>query len=158
MFNKDTIKELLWDRLGEGDVDWSHRLGIASFGMLDLIAETMLRTGRDVIVEGIFDPVHGMSLQEVADRSGARVLVVVVNAPADVIVERFRARAGTRHPAHPDDQVLPEIEQRVRQRYAPPQLHGERVDVELGDYGEDATSAALDQVAQTIEVAFPDPA
>ncbi len=158
VFNKDSIKELLWDRLGEGDVDWSHRLGIASFGALDLVAETMLRAGRDVIVEGNFDREHGMSLQDVVDRTEAGVFVVVVNAPSEVIVDRFRARAGTRHPAHPDDQVLPEIEERVQRAYEPPPLRGHRVDVEFGDYGSDATSAALDKVTQALEVAFPDPA
>jgi len=156
--NKDTIKELLWDRLGDGDVDWSHRLGIAAFGVLDMIATDMLRSGTDLIVEGNFHTEYGMSLQTVADDASARVLLVVVNAPPDVIVQRFRARieSGERHPAHPDEQLLPEIERMVQKPYEPPPLRARRVDVALVDLGE--TSAALDQVAQAYEVALPDPA
>jgi predicted kinase len=158
VFNKDTIKELLWDRLGEGDVDWSHRLGIASFGLLDTIAEIELRSGRTVIVEGNFHSEYGMSLQEVVDRTGADVLQVVVGGDPEVVLRRFRQRAGdiTRHPAHPDEQLVPEIEERVRAGYDPPPLRGVRVDVDLTDVDDEVVSAALDEVAQALEVAFPE--
>lgn len=157
VFNKDSIKELLWDRLGDGDVDWSHRLGVAAFGALDLIAAAALRAGQDVIVEGNFDAEHGMSLQTVIDDADADAFVVVVNAPSELIVERYRHRAetGERHPAHFDEALLPKIEQQVQQGYVPPPLRAPRVDVEVID--DASTSAALDEVAQALEVAFPEP-
>jgi predicted kinase len=51
---KDEIKESLFDALGVGDVDWSSRLGAATFEIQMVVLGELLRTRVSVIVESNF--------------------------------------------------------------------------------------------------------
>lgn len=103
VLSKDAIKERLFDVLGTGDTDWSHKLGLASIFVLQDQAEAVLAGGASVIVEAPFDPdLASKELGELAERTGARCIRVVIQAAADVLAERYRERfgSGDRHPGH----------------------------------------------------------
>src|SRR5262252_6392146 len=51
---KDTIKEALYDALGVGDLEWSTRLGGATFAVLWALLEDSLRAGASVVAEANF--------------------------------------------------------------------------------------------------------
>jgi predicted kinase len=160
VFTKDDVKEALFDALGVGDLAWSKRLGHASMLVLYRELELTLIAGKSVIGEAPWLPDLGArDLAGVIDRTGARSVMVVVNADRDAIVTRWRRRAetGERHPGHLDQLLLPDIVERVKEPYTPPDVAGPRIDVDLTDLGDAAVSAALDEVAQALEVSFPDP-
>src|SRR5688572_14123159 len=48
---RDDLKEALYGDLGTGDVEWTRRLGRASFTLLFLVASRVLAAGTSVVVE-----------------------------------------------------------------------------------------------------------
>jgi predicted kinase len=104
---KDTVKEALMDALGAGDLGQSQRLGRAAFAVIFAIARSHLETGPGAVLEANF----GRGVSEAGLRplvAASRAVVVHCTAPREVLVERYRARAGHRHPGHHD---LPRLEQ-----------------------------------------------
>jgi predicted kinase len=100
---KDAIKEALFDALGAGDRVWSRRLGVASYGVMWSLAETLLSAGQSLILESNFsaerlDP----SFARAAERFGAIFAQLHLHCAPTVLVERFERRAGSvdRHPGH----------------------------------------------------------
>ena len=85
------------------------------------------------------------------ERTGATPFVVSVEADPDLIVDRYRRR--DRHPGHLDDELLDEITELVQRRYVAPDLGGGSLEVDLTDMS--AVDAALDEIAQALEVAAP---
>ena len=55
LINKDGIKETLFDTLGVGDRGWSSKLSVASYALLHYMAESVVKAGTSLIVEGISD-------------------------------------------------------------------------------------------------------
>src|SRR6185295_11094805 len=58
LFHRDGFKEVLFDSLGWTDLEWSQRLGGASYSLLYHTAEALLRAECSIIVESNFDPQH----------------------------------------------------------------------------------------------------
>lgn len=56
VLEKDAIKETLFDAVGEGDREWSRKLGGATFALLRTLVETHLKAGQSVVVESTFQP------------------------------------------------------------------------------------------------------
>jgi predicted kinase len=103
IFNKDAIKELLFDTLGWSSRDWSKKLGAASMEVLWFIAERQARAGASIVLESNF--VKAFADPQIAKlRTELPVRVIEVHCVADreVLVERYRKRAedGDRHPGH----------------------------------------------------------
>lgn len=99
---KDLVKEALMDSLGAEDVDQSRRLGQATFAVILALARSHLETGAGVVLEANF--ALGRSEPELRPLVAAAGRAVVVHccAPREVLAERYRARAGHRHPGHHD--------------------------------------------------------
>lgn len=93
LYTKDTFKELLFDELGIGDVDWSSRLGGAALALLALVIRTELESGRSLVAEANF-----RRLDRLPD---ARIVQVFCTDTAEALNERYRARE--RHPGHLDE-------------------------------------------------------
>lgn len=154
VFTKDTVKEILFDVLGTGDRTWSQRLGAAALAVLTNEAAAVLGAGGSVVVEANFDPVRATpELLAVLDRTGAAAASVVVHAPPEVLVQRYRERAdtGERHPGHLDELLFEELVERSRHRYVPPDLPGPRLEVDTGqaDVGPEELAAELrDRLAE----------
>jgi predicted kinase len=108
LLKKDAVKEVLYDQLGVGDRPWSQRLGAAAFEVAWTVAGELLGREISVIVEGPALPAGEPSLRGLVAATGARLVIVTVTAPPDVIMERAERRAhdGSRHPGHLDAELL----------------------------------------------------
>jgi predicted kinase len=104
---KDAIKEPLFDALGIGDREWSRALGRAAFELLFARVAAELRAGRPVIAEANFEVDTAPSA--FAALPPFRLVQIHCSAPAEVLVSRFRARAGTRHAGHLDGEIVEEV-------------------------------------------------
>jgi predicted kinase len=134
---KDAIKEALYDTLGIGDVEWSQRLGIASYGLILLVAGQLLRAGLSLVAEANFfrgsEPLF-------AGLPPHRLVQVHCEAPVEVVVERYTSRPP-RHPGHLDDQRVDELRARYESgANGPLELDGELIVV-------DTTTAEADELA-----------
>lgn len=105
----DTVKEPFFDHLGTGDRAWNRSLGRASSQAIwSAVADWPDPVG--VIVDAWFgfEP-RDMLEGHLARARIAATVEVWCHAPAEVIVERYRARLGLRHPGHPGAAYIPEI-------------------------------------------------
>ena len=85
-----------------------------------------------------------------ADLPRARVLQLYVTARPDVLLDRYRSR--TRHPGHPDAQLLDEVvERHAAGEWRPLALDGELLEVDT-THGVDV-EAIVDLVRETLAVA-----
>jgi predicted kinase len=109
LIEKDTIKEALFDTLGTGDVDWSRRLGIATYALMFVFARQLLAAGEPLIAEANF--FRGDAERNFAGLPPHRLVQVHCAAPLDVLVRRYRTRTG-RHPGHLDHLRVAELEER----------------------------------------------
>ena len=109
---KDDIKEPLYDTLGTSNLEWSRKLGVATYHLLYYFVETQLRAGRSVIVESNFRKefatVRFLDLQARYDYEPFQILC---HADPRVLLERYRWRgaSGERHPGHMDSVIYEEL-------------------------------------------------
>src|SRR5690242_4883591 len=103
LFHRDGYKELLFDSLGWADLEWSQRLGGASYTLLYHAAATLLQAKRSLIIESNFDPQFDLQrLRDLANRHPFMPLQIRCMAEGAVLFERFKQRvaSGERHPGH----------------------------------------------------------
>lgn len=109
-FSKDRFKERLYE-LEESerwhallaDRAFSARLGATSIGMMFEAAETVLVAGGSVIVEAnLSRDLAGPVIAAIEERTGCRLLQVLVSAEATTLLERYveRQRSEERHFGH----------------------------------------------------------
>ena len=129
LIEKDAIKETLYDTMGTGEGAWEQRLGRATYALIHWAVEVHLKAGRPVIVEANFAPGDARpAFQTLAERHPLRALEFHCTASEEVLLERYAARAGSRHPGHLDRQRLPEVASAISGgRYGPVALSGEDV-------------------------------
>ena len=101
-FDKDEFKDLLFERLGVADRNWSARVGAASWELLVLCTDRLLRNGVSLVIESNVRPDAPIvgQLRHLAAVVPATILGIYVNAADDVLWERFDARRRSRHPGH----------------------------------------------------------
>jgi hypothetical protein len=141
LFHRDGFKEVLFDTLGWSDLEWSQRLGGASYGLLYHAAEALLQAGVSVIVESNFEPQFDTQrLLAMAARHPYMPLQIRCMADGAVLFERFKQRvsSGRRHPGHVDQLNIPIYEPIAREGPGPRNdfldIGGERIDVETTDF------------------------
>lgn len=121
---KDTIKEALFDGLGSGDLEWSRRLGEATYLALTALVEESVRGGASLVLEGNF--VCGSELEARLSALPARVVQVHCSAPLELLVERYERRE--RHPGHVDAERIDGLREAVESgRHGPLDLPGETI-------------------------------
>lgn len=104
---KDALKERLYDTLGTGDLDWSAKLGTASFALLFELARVLIESGNSVILEANFfrgSESRFLALPE------HRMVQIHCHAPLDVLVARYTSRP--RHQGHRDAEKVKELPRR----------------------------------------------
>jgi len=118
---KDDYKERVFDALGARDRDWSRRVSALAWQLLFSEAERLVAHGVDCLIEGNLRAAQVPALRQLAAR-GATVVELAVSARPEVLLSRYRARAGdgSRHPGHVDLEALPDIERELSA--APPML------------------------------------
>ena len=92
LVEKDEIKETLYDALGVGDVEWSRRLGGATYPLIFLFVRRCLAAGRPVIAEANF--FRGDQEHHFRTLPPHRALQINCRAPLDVLLARYEARPG----------------------------------------------------------------
>jgi predicted kinase len=144
-FHRDGFKELLFDTLGWSDLEWSQRLGGASYALLYQTTETLLAAGCSIIIESNFDPEYDAArLRDLATHHPFHPLQIRCMAEGEVLFERFKRRvaSGERHPGHRDELNIAAYEPIVREgpgaRNDFLDIGGERIDIDTNDF------AALD--------------
>jgi aspartate/methionine/tyrosine aminotransferase/predicted kinase len=104
VLDRDDFKDAMFESLGWSDRDWSMKVGLASWDMLGLCVDRLLRAGASVIVESNFRPNDPLvaRLRELCGEVQAMAVEVYCVARPDVLWERFDARrqGGGRHPGH----------------------------------------------------------
>jgi predicted kinase len=153
LFHRDGFKELLFDSLGWSDLEWSQRLGGASYALLYHAAEALLRAKRSVIIESNFDPQYDTRrLHDLAARHPFLPLQIRCMAEGAVLFERFKQRAasGKRHPGHLDHLNIPIYEPIVWEGPSPRDqfldIGGERIDIDTTDFATVDYDAILELV------------
>ncbi len=96
LFAKDTIKEALYESLGAGSLEESHRVSGAAFAAL----VAMARENRRGVVEGAWTP--SLARDELRALPSPVVEVFCAIDP-EVARARYRARGSTRHAGHFDE-------------------------------------------------------
>lgn len=121
LVEKDAIKETLFDTIGAGDGVHSQKLGRATYALIYWAVEVNLRARRPVIVEANFAADDARpAFQALGARHPLRALELHCTARDDVLLARYEARAGARHPGHLDVQRKPRIESALAAgRYRP---------------------------------------
>ena len=112
-FNKDGIKEVLYDSLGWSDREWSQKLGAASSELIWYVVHAQLQAGRSLIIESNFSPKFtNPQLQLLKDSYELKVVQILCQADKPILYERFKTRAhsGERHPGHVDHLSLEEAQ------------------------------------------------
>lgn len=132
-FSKDMFKELMFDRLGYSDREWSKKLGGASWGILYKIAENLLKTGQSFILESNFKPETDRPIiSELQKKYKIRIIEVLCFAEGKTLFERFKKRAesGLRHPGHVDHLCYEEQEKVLMVGKVEPMGLGEIIEVD----------------------------
>ena len=144
---KDVIKETLLDTLGECDLEWSKRLGVATFALLDIFVQSHLKAGQSVIAEAAFWREPGtLWLERMDQQYYFRVLEVYCHASRETVLRRFaeREESGNRHSGHRSGRSIGSIVEELRlnyERYAPLTAGDRLIRVDTEDF------AAIDYAA-----------
>ncbi len=104
-FNKDGIKDTLFNTLGWRDREWSKKMGQASIAVLFHLLARQLEAGQSLIVENAFIPRFDTTrFLELKRRYKFEPYQVLCWADEKVLFERFKGRGenGERHPGHVD--------------------------------------------------------
>ncbi|MXZ19379.1 MAG: ATP-binding protein [Caldilineaceae bacterium SB0665_bin_25] len=102
---RDDLKESLFDTLGWSTVEWSERLGGATYELVYLLIERLLEARCSLLVETPFDPKWANPrFKALQARHPFQPAQVVLSARPDLLRQRYARRvdSGERHPGHVD--------------------------------------------------------
>ena len=125
VIEKDVIKETLFDTLGKRDLEWSKRVGAATFALLDIYVQAHLKAGDSIIAEAAFWREPGIVwLDRMKQRYNFRILEMHCHAEQETVLRRFAGRgdSGDRHSGHRSGRSICAIVKELRDnygRYAP---------------------------------------
>lgn len=126
LVEKDTVKEALFDGLGTGDVEWSQRLGAATYLVLLGVAEQSVAAGASLVLEANFARGEAEALLALLP---ARFVQVHCSAPLALLLERYESRE--RHPGHVDSERIDALREAVETgRHDPLDLPGETIQLD----------------------------
>ncbi|HLE53566.1 MAG TPA: AAA family ATPase, partial [Anaerolineales bacterium] len=134
---KDGIKEILFDRLGWKDKQWSKLLSLASYDLLYYFVESLLKSGKSLIVEANFKAqVDTNKFLALKSQSEFVPFQILCRAEPEILLERFRSRAGApeRHPGHIDHLTEGDIRHSLwRGEYQALAIGGQLVELDTTD-------------------------
>jgi predicted kinase len=153
LVTKDDIKEELYETLGTGDLEWSQRLGKASYALIFVFCRELLARGRSAIAEANF--FAGVDEIRVSELPPHRLVQVHCVAPFEVLLTRYEGRRN-RHPGHLDRGRAAGLRQRFDEgAHGPLALPGELIEldtsraVDLDGLAERITQAAMPSSASS---------
>jgi len=101
-FNKDSIKEILFDELGAADRKENKKLSEVTFSLLLHIAERFMRCNMPLILESNFRDGEADGLEKIISKHGYTPITILLTCDLKVLHRRFidRFYRGDRHKAH----------------------------------------------------------
>lgn len=110
VFSKDSIKELMFDRIGFRSRKEKVQLGLASMDILYYVAEQMMKQGLPFILENNFETVSFQPLMNLLEHYSCTAVTVSLTGDYRVIYERFleRDKSPERHRGHVVNDCYPE--------------------------------------------------
>lgn len=103
-FDRDEIKDAVFDAVGFDDLEWSQRVGAASWDVLAMLTTRLLEARLPFVVDSNFAPggATAEAIRRAAAGSGMLVVGIYVTAAEEQLRQRFdsRRREGGRHPGH----------------------------------------------------------
>ena len=136
--SKDSIREVLFNRLGWKDREWAQLLGRASIDLMFHFAEVQLEAGHSFILDNAFDPALStprfLALQK---KFNVGIIQIICNSDAKTLFNRFvkRADSGERHPGHGDKEVLEELRAHLAEERSPVmELDGVVIEIDTTDF------------------------
>ena len=110
LFEKDTIKDLLYETLGFGDKDWSRQVAPIAIDVLFFAANQLLQNGVSVATESNFyRQFNSERASELASKVDARIVQIHCSAPPQVLIERNSRRLAPPY-LRPNHHVMPKEE------------------------------------------------
>ena len=136
--SKDGIKELLYDRLGWKDREWSKMLSLASYDLLYYFLEAQLKAKQQVIAEANFKTSTDSSkMMRLITEYQYHAIQFHCYSEERVLLERFQNRANTpeRHPGHVDHLTVDDLRTSLELgEYQPLALHSSVCEVDTTDF------------------------
>lgn len=101
-YNKDTLNEVIGERMTIPDAEERRKLSVTSFHLLMYIADMALSAQKTVMLESNFKPEEVPFVQALIDKHRCQTLTFVLVGEMRAIFDRFMEREGTsaRHPIH----------------------------------------------------------
>ncbi|NWJ44282.1 MAG: hypothetical protein HXX08_00240 [Chloroflexi bacterium] len=156
-FNKDSIKEILFDKLGWSDIAWSRKLNLASMEILYQIAGAQLVAKCNHILECNFKPEFDTSrFLDLQKQYDCKYIQIQCIADGVVLLERFRqrAQAGIRHPGHVDHEIESYLEPLLlRGRQGNLEIGGSLLEVDTTDFSKINYQALFDFISSQLAIA-----
>lgn len=139
---RDDLKESLFETLGWSTVEWSQKLGRATYALVYLLMERLLAARCSLLVETLFDPAFANArFQQLQQRTPFQPVQVQLSTRPDVLVQRYAQRvdSGERHPGHVDRLRMGDFDpEALAQRNRPLDIGGALIAIDTTDF------AALD--------------
>ena len=158
VLEKDAIKETLFDAMGEGDREWSRRLGGATFALLRVLVESHLKAGQSVVAEAAFWSEYEVPwLDRMKGKYDFDTLELHCHGDPEIIVERFTRRAETddRHSGHQSGMSREALEGEIRgqlERYGPVTAGEGLVRIDTTDFSTVDYGAIVERVRDALGI------
>lgn len=147
---RDDFKETLFNTLGWSTVEWSQKLGNASFELMYLMVEKLLSVGVSHIVDCNFDPEYATDRWlDFSHRYPFEPFQIICRTQDAVLLQRYIARieSGERHPGHIDRLRMGEFDpNEVRRRYVPMQVGGQSTFLDTTEFTDALYEELLAQI------------
>ena len=156
VLEKDAIKETLFDTVGEGDREWSKKLGNASFVLLRMLVQLEIEAGQSVVAEAAFwHEYEGPWLDRMRDRYDFDTLELHCHADPEIVVRRFiqRADSDDRHSGHQSGMSRYALEGEIRnqlERYGPLTAGDGLIRVDTTDFAAVDYAAIMERVKSSL--------
>jgi predicted kinase len=99
---KDQIKTVLWEKLHSpaDAIEEKRRFGVVAYDVCYCFAEELMKAGNSFVFESNFTPASAEILVPLIEKYGYGAVTVLLDAPMEVLHQRFVAREDTvdRHP------------------------------------------------------------
>ncbi|MYD50803.1 MAG: ATP-binding protein [Dehalococcoidia bacterium] len=157
VLEKDAIKETLFDAVGEGDSEWSKKLGGATFALLRMLVESHLKAGQSVVAESTFQPEFDAPLLEcMRERFDFGVLELHCHTDADTALSRYvqRIDSDDRHVGHLAGMSRDVHVEELRERfgsYGPLAAGKELIRIDTTDFSRVDYAAIVERVRAAID-------
>ena len=102
VFFKDSIKEVLGDKIGFSNREENKRLSNASIELMFLIFAEFSKLGKNLILESNFYTTELERLHKIAFENNYEVLTLVLRGDVEILHKRYinRMQNENRHPVH----------------------------------------------------------